>query len=221
MFRVIKESETVDERGHCFLLQTVGRESRYFSMETRQDLLRLESAWHRAVCQSVSGMKSTTFHVVYKNVPGALTLDWTDGFLLKPFASPTYAFTYSFSQLKGSSDDGNATLTLNFQDPVGSNNFVEQVSILSKLLETHKFPQRLLKNFLLISGDNLPQTSRIALFHARFFDGQSCFSGSCFHVSRKFRRQSTNVIFLFKINQIRSSSRDKTKRHRKNGIFLT
>ena len=145
MFRVIKESETVDERGHCFLLQTVGRESRYFSMETRQDLLRLESAWHRAVCQSVSGMKSTTFHVVYKNVPGALTLDWTDGFLLKPFASPTYAFTYSFSQLKGSSDDGNATLTLNFQDPVGSNNFVEQVSILSKLqitLETHKFPPK-------------------------------------------------------------------------------
>ena len=128
MFRVIKESETVDERGHCFLLQTVGRESRYFSMETRQDLLRLESAWHRAVCQSVSGLKKQTFHVVYKNVPGALTLDWTDGFLLKPFASPTYAFTYSFSQLKGSSDDGNATLTLNFQDPVGSNNFVEQVS---------------------------------------------------------------------------------------------
>lgn len=128
MFRVIKESETVDERGHCFLLQTVGRESRYFSMETRADLLRLESAWHRAVCQAVSSLKSTTFHVVYKNVPGALTLDWTDGFLLKPFASPTYAFTYSFSQLKGSSDDGNATLTLNFQDPVGSNNFVEQVS---------------------------------------------------------------------------------------------
>jgi len=135
MFRVIKESETVDERGHCFLLQTVGRESRYFSMETRQDLLRLESAWHRAVCQSVSGLKKQTFHVVYKNVPGALTLDWTDGFLLKPFASPTYAFTYSFSQLKGSSDDGNATLTLNFQDPVGSNNFVEQVIICPKLQE--------------------------------------------------------------------------------------
>ena len=54
MFRVIKESEYVDERQHCFLLQTVGRDSRYFSMETRQELLRLESAWHRAVCQAVS-----------------------------------------------------------------------------------------------------------------------------------------------------------------------
>ena len=45
---------------------------------------------------SFTTFQSTTFHVVYKNVPGALTLDWTDGFLLKPFASPTYAFTYRY-----------------------------------------------------------------------------------------------------------------------------
>ena len=56
MFRVIKESENVDERQHCFLIQTSGQESRYFSMETRQDLLKLESAWHRAVCRTVSQM---------------------------------------------------------------------------------------------------------------------------------------------------------------------
>ena len=56
MFRVIKESENVDERQHCFLVQTAGQESRYFSMETRQDLLKVESAWHRAVCQTVSQM---------------------------------------------------------------------------------------------------------------------------------------------------------------------
>ena len=56
MFRVIKESENVDERQHCFLVQTAGQESRYFSMETRQDLLKVESAWHRSVCQTVSQM---------------------------------------------------------------------------------------------------------------------------------------------------------------------
>ena len=54
MFRVIKESENVDERQHCFLIQTTGGESRYFSMETRAELLRLESAWHRAVCSTIS-----------------------------------------------------------------------------------------------------------------------------------------------------------------------
>ena len=54
--------------------------------------------------------------MVYKNIPAAFTIDWTDGFLLKPFACPTFHFVYGFSQLKGSSDDGKATLTLQFQE---------------------------------------------------------------------------------------------------------
>ena len=57
-----------------------------------------------------------TFHVVHRNLPAAFTIDWTDGFLLKPFASPGYSFIYSFSQLKSSSDDGSARLTLCFQE---------------------------------------------------------------------------------------------------------
>ena len=61
-------------------------------------------------------IQSKTFHVVYKNIPAAFTIDWIDGFLLKPFASPSYHFVYGFSQLKGSSDDGKATLTLQFQE---------------------------------------------------------------------------------------------------------
>ena len=102
----------------------------------RADLLRLESAWHRSVCTTISEIgvrkrrysihlnelnviippQSKTFHVVYKNIPAAFTIDWIDGFLLKPFASPTYHFVYGFSQLKGSSDDGKATLSLQFQE---------------------------------------------------------------------------------------------------------
>ena len=53
MLRVIKDSENVDERQHCFLIQTSGQESRYFSVETRQELLRIESAWHCSVCAAV------------------------------------------------------------------------------------------------------------------------------------------------------------------------
>lgn len=53
MFRVVKESENVDERQHCFLVQTSGQDSRYFSVETRQELLRIENAWHCAVCTAV------------------------------------------------------------------------------------------------------------------------------------------------------------------------
>ena len=82
----------------------------------------------------VSIFQSTTFHVVYDNIPAALTLHWTDGFLLKPFASPSYIFNYNFSQLKGSSNDGTATLKLLFQEGTGhSAGLVEQVIICPKL----------------------------------------------------------------------------------------
>ena len=71
-------------------------------------------------------LQSKTFHVVYKNLPAAFTIDWTDGFLLKPFAAPAYHFVYNFSQLKGSSDDGNATLRLQFVvGPPGPNEQIE------------------------------------------------------------------------------------------------
>ena len=74
MFRVIKESENVDERQHCFLIQAFGQASHYFSVETRQELLRLESAWHKSVCLAISHLGSKTFHVVYKNKPSAFNL---------------------------------------------------------------------------------------------------------------------------------------------------
>lgn len=62
MFRVIKDSENVDERQHCFLIQTSGHESRYLSVETRQELLRIENAWHCSVCAAV--MKLGVSHVM-------------------------------------------------------------------------------------------------------------------------------------------------------------
>lgn len=68
MFRIVKDSENVDERQHCFLVQTSGQDSRYFSVETRQELLRIENAWHCSVCTSVMklGVRfSYSFHYVY------------------------------------------------------------------------------------------------------------------------------------------------------------
>eukprot|EP00090_Calanus_glacialis_P000704 TRINITY_DN10474_c0_g1_i1.p1 TRINITY_DN10474_c0_g1~~TRINITY_DN10474_c0_g1_i1.p1 ORF type:complete len:538 (-),score=151.56 TRINITY_DN10474_c0_g1_i1:391-2004(-) len=134
MFRVIKESENVDERQHCFLIQTFGQQSHYFSVETRQELLRLESAWHKAVCLAISQLGCKTFHVVCKNKPSALTLDWEDGFTLKCFACVSPEWTFQFSQLKGSSDDGNATLKLHFYRPFNKDTVTEEV-ICPKLQE--------------------------------------------------------------------------------------
>lgn len=53
MFRVVKESETVDSRQHCFLLQSSGQDPRYLSVETRQELLRIENSWNAAIVTSV------------------------------------------------------------------------------------------------------------------------------------------------------------------------
>lgn len=53
MFRIVKESETVDARQHCFLLQSAGHEPRYLSVETRQELLRIENSWNAAIITSV------------------------------------------------------------------------------------------------------------------------------------------------------------------------
>ncbi|XP_023333990.1 gamma-1-syntrophin [Eurytemora carolleeae] len=134
MFRVIKESEYVDERQHCFLIQTFGQQSHYLSVETRQELLRLESAWHRAVCLAISQLGAKTFHVVYKNKPSALSLDWEEGFVLKGFHSATPEWSFQFSQLKGSSDDGNATLKLHFHRQMSKDAVTEEV-ICPKLQE--------------------------------------------------------------------------------------
>lgn len=67
MFRVVKESETVDSRQHCFLLQSSGHEPRYLSVETRQELLRIENSWNTAIVTSVIklGVSSSFFFVSY------------------------------------------------------------------------------------------------------------------------------------------------------------
>ncbi|XP_063588298.1 gamma-1-syntrophin-like [Penaeus indicus] len=116
MFRVIKESEYVDERQHCFLLQTAMQESRYLSVETRQELLRIENAWHRAVYNAVTRLGSKTFAVTQAGRSSGLTLDWSGGFALYDTETRDYQWRYKFSQLKGSSDDSKTKLKLHFQN---------------------------------------------------------------------------------------------------------
>ncbi|XP_064072682.1 gamma-1-syntrophin [Vanessa tameamea] len=122
MFRTVKESETVDWRQHCFLLQSSAGSlaapgPRYFSAETRHDLLRLDAAWTNNVVASVVRLGKKTFTVVHMGRAAGLTLDWSSGFSLSegtPGAAPVWS--YRFSQLRGSSDDGKSKLKLHFQD---------------------------------------------------------------------------------------------------------
>ncbi|CRK92898.1 CLUMA_CG006233, isoform A [Clunio marinus] len=128
MFRVVKESETVDSRQHCFLLQSSGHDPLYLSVETRQELLRIENSWNAAIVASVIKLGRKTFAVSHQGRGGGLTLDWQTGFCLAEGADPTILWKYKFSQLRGSSDDGKSKLKLHFQD-------LESRSIETKELE--------------------------------------------------------------------------------------
>lgn len=116
MFRCLKESEFVDERQNCFMIQTGTSETHYLCAETRAELLRIETAWHRATYNAVTKLGSKTFSVIYKGKTGGLTLDWNMGFALYDTEAKCYAWSYRFSQLKGSSDDGKTKLNLHFQN---------------------------------------------------------------------------------------------------------
>ncbi|ROT69965.1 hypothetical protein C7M84_011774 [Penaeus vannamei] len=92
------------------------QESRYLSVETRQELLRIENAWHRAVYNAVTRLGSKTFAVTQGGRSSGLTLDWSGGFALYDTETRDYQWRYKFSQLKGSSDDSKTKLKLHFQN---------------------------------------------------------------------------------------------------------
>ncbi|VVC95268.1 unnamed protein product [Leptidea sinapis] len=102
MFRTVKESETVDWRPHCFLLQSSSPGPsppgpRYFSTETRHELLRLEAAWTADVVDAVIRLGKKTFTVVHLGRAAGLTLDWASGFSLaegSAGAPPVWAYRY-------------------------------------------------------------------------------------------------------------------------------
>ncbi|KAL0268938.1 UNVERIFIED_CONTAM: hypothetical protein PYX00_010712 [Menopon gallinae] len=136
MFRVLRDSEHRDERQHCFIIQTCGQDSRYLSVETRQELLRIEAAWHAAVYSCISKIGHKTFIVKWAGRQCGLVLDWNHGFILRDLDKKTVLWSYRFSQLKGSSDDGNCRLKLHFQE------------VDTKIIETKEMECASLQNIL-------------------------------------------------------------------------
>lgn len=55
--KIIKESDVCDERQHCLLFTSIGSVVKYLSVETRQELLKMESSWNTALCSAVRRLK--------------------------------------------------------------------------------------------------------------------------------------------------------------------
>lgn len=84
MFRVVKESETVDSRQNCFLLQNSSHEPKYLSVETRQELLRIENSWNTAIVTSVLKLGVSRFtllaiRIVFNALPILAKDVWCNG----------------------------------------------------------------------------------------------------------------------------------------------
>ncbi|XP_053214244.1 serine-rich adhesin for platelets-like [Panonychus citri] len=100
----------------------------YFSVETPSELALIRNNWNRATYQSVTQLRSKSFPVTCSGKLGSLILDYQYGF---NFSAATtghpselnnnnkqHNWSFKFSQLKTSSDDGRSTLWLSFRLPV-------------------------------------------------------------------------------------------------------
>ncbi|KAL4218036.1 hypothetical protein ACF0H5_022774 [Mactra antiquata] len=114
MFKVLQDSELLDDKQHCCSVQTGSKETIYISLESRSDLLQLEKAWYRTNHSAVTKLKAKTFGCMHHGRLSGLTLDIDVGFSLYDSETKSYLWTYKFSRLKGSSDDGKQTLKLHF-----------------------------------------------------------------------------------------------------------
>ena len=57
----LQSNELVDGRSHCCLLETGDGSSHYLSVESRQQMLHLEKAWHRATVSSVTALAVSVY----------------------------------------------------------------------------------------------------------------------------------------------------------------
>ena len=45
---LLQDTELLDGRQHCYILQTGQGDNHYMSVDSRQELLKIEKAWYRA-----------------------------------------------------------------------------------------------------------------------------------------------------------------------------
>ncbi|KAK7602681.1 hypothetical protein V9T40_006655 [Parthenolecanium corni] len=116
--KIIKESDVCDERQHCLLFTSIGSVVKYLSVETRQELLKMESSWNTALCSAVRRLKEVkyTVNVGKPRMPAEFRIDWNYGYSLHDTQTNECIWKYRYSQLKGSSDDGISSLKLLFRD---------------------------------------------------------------------------------------------------------
>ncbi|MEQ2191668.1 Gamma-1-syntrophin, partial [Xenoophorus captivus] len=128
MCKILKDSDLLDKRRHCFSVQTESGEDMFFSVELECELLIWEKAFQMATFLEVERIQCKTYACIMESHLMGLTIDFSMGFVCFDAASKAVLWRYKFSQLKGSSDDGKSKIKFLFQNP-------ESKSIEAKELE--------------------------------------------------------------------------------------
>ncbi|XP_042126855.1 gamma-1-syntrophin isoform X1 [Peromyscus maniculatus bairdii] len=117
MCKVLKDSDLLDRRKHCFTMQSECGEDLYFSVELESDLAQWERAFQTATFLEVERIQCKTYACVLESHLMGLTIDFSTGFICYDAATKAVLWRYKFSQLKGSSDDGKSKIKFLFQNP--------------------------------------------------------------------------------------------------------
>uniref|UniRef100_A0A3B3T9H6 Syntrophin gamma 1 n=1 Tax=Paramormyrops kingsleyae TaxID=1676925 RepID=A0A3B3T9H6_9TELE len=116
MCKILKDSDLLDQRKHCFSLQTECGEDLFFSVELDSELLVWEKAFQMSTFLEVERMQCKTYACIMESHLMGLTIDFGMGFVCFDAASKAVLWRYKFSQLKGSSDDGKSKIKFLFQN---------------------------------------------------------------------------------------------------------
>uniref|UniRef100_A0A9L0SNC1 Syntrophin gamma 1 n=1 Tax=Equus caballus TaxID=9796 RepID=A0A9L0SNC1_HORSE len=111
------DSDLLDRRKHCFIVQSESGEDLYFSVELDCDLAQWERAFQTATFLEVERIQCKTYACVLESHLMGLTIDFSTGFICFDAATKAVLWRYKFSQLKGSSDDGKSKIKFLFQNP--------------------------------------------------------------------------------------------------------
>ncbi|VFV35672.1 gamma-2-syntrophin [Lynx pardinus] len=91
--------------------------SRVFSVDLGSELAAWERSFQRATFKEVQRSRSKTYTCSWQGEMLCFTVDFALGFTCSDSKTKNVLWRFKFSQLKGSSDDGNARVKLLFQHP--------------------------------------------------------------------------------------------------------
>uniref|UniRef100_A0A2K6DEG8 Gamma-1-syntrophin n=1 Tax=Macaca nemestrina TaxID=9545 RepID=A0A2K6DEG8_MACNE len=99
MCKILKDSDLLDRRKHCFTVQSESGEDLYFSVELESDLAQWERAFQTATFLEVERIQCKTYACVLESHLMGLTIDFSTGFICFDAATKELEFSNLFAVL--------------------------------------------------------------------------------------------------------------------------